>query len=188
VRWASLDTVVALGLAMFVNAAILIVAAASFHAAGHRDVVDLDRAYQLLSPLLGAPIASTLFGLALLAAGQSSTLTATLAGQVVMEGFLNLRLPPWQRRLLTRCLAIVPAAAGVLIFGEGSSTQMLILSQVILSLQLPFAVIPLVQFTGCRSLMGDLVSPPWLQGLAWAIAALLVWLNLSLIVHGPGFN
>ncbi len=186
VRWASLDTVMALGLAMFVNGAILIVAAASFHAAGRHDVVDLAQAYHLLSPMLGAPIASTLFGLALLAAGQSSTLTATLAGQVVMEGFLNLRLPPWQRRLLTRTLAIAPAAAGVILFGESSSTQLLILSQVVLSLQLPFAVIPLVQFTGRRSLMGDLTSPRWLQGMAWAIAAILVWLNLTLLVRGLG--
>jgi manganese transport protein len=183
IRFGVLDSVIALSFAFCINAAILILAAATFHQPGLQPVVEIQQAYQLLSPLLGTSIASVLFGVALLASGQSSTLTATLAGQVVMEGFVNIRLKPWQRRLLTRSLAIAPAVLCVAFLGEGSTTQLLILSQVILSLQLPFAVIPLVQFTNNRSLMKEFVSPRWLQILSWAIASLIVLLNGSLLVR-----
>jgi manganese transport protein len=145
-------------------------------------VEDLSQAYHLLTPLLGTSLASVLFGVGLLAAGQSSTLTATLAGQVVMEGFLDLRLPGWQRRLLTRCLALIPALATVLLLGDQATNRLLVLSQVVLSVQLPFAVIPLVLFCGRRGLMGELVAPRWLQGLGWACAAVIVLINGSLLL------
>lgn len=188
-RLASLDSVVALSLAFLVNAAILVLAAGAFHHSGAPPVDDLRQAHNLLSPLLGTELAGALFAIALLAAGQSSTVTATLAGQVVMEGFLNLRLPDWQRRLLTRSLALVPAMATVLWLGDDATTQLLVLSQVVLSLQLPFAVIPLVHFCGQRGLMGALQSPRWLQGISWLCAAAIVVMNGSLLwslVQGAG--
>ena len=149
----------ALSLAFFVNAAILVVAAATFHRAGRLDVADIRDAYQLLSPLLGVPVASTLFALALLASGTASTLTATLAGQIVMEGFIHIRLPAWLRRLVTRLLALVPALITIVWFGESSTGSLLVLSQVVLSLQLSFAVIPLVIFTSDKARMGAFVNP-----------------------------
>ncbi len=177
VRFATIDSTVALMFALFLNGAILVMAAATFHGTGHEDVADISDAYQLLSPLLGAPMASTLFALALLFSGQNATLTGTLAGQIVMEGFLNIRLRPWLRRLITRLIAIVPALITVYIFGERGAGSLLILSQVVLSLQLPFAVIPLVLFTGDKRKMGAHVAPRWVLVLAWPTAALIVGLN-----------
>jgi manganese transport protein len=179
----TIDSTVALTLALFINAAILIVAAATFHDAGYREVAEIQDAYKLLSPLLGVSAASAIFGLALLASGQSSTLTATLAGQIVMEGFLHLRLPSWLRRLATRLLAIVPALIAIVFFGERSTGNLLVLSQVVLSLQLSFAVVPLVMFTSDRRLMGEFVNPPWLKVLAWAIAVIIGSLNLWLLLQ-----
>ncbi|WP_461566955.1 Nramp family divalent metal transporter [Synechococcus sp.] len=176
------DTLIALSLAFLINVSILVLAAGSFYGRMPQPVTDLSEAYRLLTPMLGTSLASVLFGVALLAAGQSSTLTATMAGQVVMEGFLNLRLPDWKRRLLTRGLALIPALATVLLLGEQATNQLLVLSQVVLSLQLPFAVIPLVWFCGRRGLMGELQSPRWLLGLAWACAALIVLINGSLLL------
>ena len=181
-RFATLDAVLALSLAFLVNAAILILAGGAFHQAVAAPVEDLRQAYRLLTPLLGTSLASVLFAVALLAAGQSATITATLAGQVVMEGFLNLRLPDWQRRLLTRALALVPAMATVMLLGDAATAQLLVLSQVVLSLQLPFAVIPLVHFCGQRGLMGELRSPPWLQAVSWLCAAVIVLINASLLL------
>lgn len=183
IRLGSLDSTIALSLALFINAAILILAAATFHGSGHQDVAEIQDAYQLLSPLLGFGPASVLFAVALLASGQNSTLTGTLAGQIVMEGFLHLRLRPWLRRLITRLVAIVPALITILWFGEGSTTTLLILSQVVLSLQLPFAVIPLAMFTSNRRLMGEFVNPRWLKVLTYAIATLIVGLNLWLLAQ-----
>ncbi|WP_017299533.1 Nramp family divalent metal transporter [Nodosilinea nodulosa] len=181
IRLATWDSSIALMLALFINAAILIVAAATFHTSGHQGVAEIQDAYHLLSPLLGNSLASVLFAVALLASGQNSTLTGTLAGQIVMEGFLNLRLKPWLRRLLTRLLAIVPALACILWFGEQSTTELLVLSQVVLSIQLSFAVIPLVMFTSDRRIMGRLVNPRWLTRLAWAAAIVIVVLNVWLL-------
>ncbi|MBJ6122147.1 Nramp family divalent metal transporter [Sphingomonas mollis] len=180
-KLATIDSTVALGLAFFINASILILAAAAFHTAGRTDIAEIDEAYRLLAPSLGMGAASVVFAVALLASGQNSTVTGTLAGQIVMEGFLNLRLPVWARRLVTRALAIVPAVIVVGASGDAGATQLLVLSQVILSLQLPFAVVPLVAFTGRRDLMGDLVSPMWLRVLAWAIAAIIIVLNGTLL-------
>lgn len=182
IRLATVDTIVALSFALAINAAILILAASVFHAGGRPDVADIEEAYRLLAPMLGAGAASVVFALALLASGQNSTITGTLAGQIVMEGFLDIRLPIWLRRLVTRALAIVPAAAVIAIAGDGASTALLIASQVVLSLQLPFAVIPLVAFTGDRAMMGPFASPVWLRILAWAVAALIVILNLTLLL------
>ena len=179
-RYAFLDSTVALSFALFINAAILIVAAASFHTTGNTEVAEIQDAYQLLTPLLGAG-ASTVFALALLASGQNSTLTGTLAGQIVMEGFLNLRLRPWLRRLITRAIAIVPAAIVAILYGESGTAQLLILSQVILSLQLSFAVFPLVQFTSDRLKMGALVNPRWLTILAYTVATVIGSLNAWLL-------
>lgn len=176
-----IDSTIALMIALFINAAILILAAATFHNTGYQDVAEIQDAYKLLSPVLGFAPASILFAIALLASGQNSTLTGTLAGQIVMEGFLHIRLRPWLRRLLTRLVAIVPALVTIVIFGEGSATSLLILSQVILSLQLPFAVIPLVMFTSDRRLMREFVNPQWLKVLAWAIATVIVGLNAWLL-------
>ena len=185
VRFATWDVTIALVFALLVNAAILILAASAFHSAGLRDVVSLERAYQLLSPTLGAGVASTLFAVALLACGQNSSLTGAVAGQVVMEGFTNLRLSPWLRRLGARALALLPAIAAIAILGEGSATRLLIFSQVILSLQLPFAVIPLVRLTSDRRLMGVHVNRPSAVFAAWSVAALIVamngWLLLQLV-------
>ena len=181
-RFATADAVIALVLAFLVNASILVLAGGAFHGRGLPPVHDLSEAYHLLTPLLGTSLASVLFGVGLLAAGQSSTLTATLAGQVVMEGFLDLRLPAWQRRLITRGLALVPAMATVILLGDQATNQLLVLSQVVLSLQLPFAVIPLVWFCSRRGLMGDLRAPAWLQLIGWACAAVIVAINLSLLL------
>ncbi len=181
-RYAVLDSTVALTFALFINAAILIVAAATFHRSGHVGVAEIQDAYKLLTPLLGVSGASVVFAIALLASGQNSTLTGTLAGQIVMEGFLDIRLRPWVRRLLTRLIAIVPAAIVAIAFGASGTTALLILSQVILSLQLSFAVVPLVSFTSDRAKMGDLVSPPWLKGLSWTAAGVIAGLNMWLLV------
>ncbi len=181
ITMATIDVTVALGLAFFINAAILILAAATFHVAGRTDVADIDQAYELLAPMLGMGAASVVFAVALLASGQNSTVTGTLAGQIVMEGFLNLRMPVWARRLVTRLLAIVPAVLVVGATGDAGATKLLVLSQVVLSLQLPFAVVPLVAFTGSRKLMGALISPVWLRILAWAIAVVIIGLNATLL-------
>lgn len=181
IKWAVADSTIALMLALFINAAILIVAAAAFHGTGHSNVASIEDAHALLSPLLGLSIASTLFAVALLASGMNSTVTATLAGQIVMEGFLRLRIPSWARRLLTRGLAIIPVIVVTAIYGERGTGQLLILSQVILSMQLPFAVIPLVRFVSDRRLMGVFVIPRWLAMLAWIVAGIIVLLNLKLL-------
>jgi manganese transport protein len=172
VRFAFIDSTIALSFAFFINSAILIIAAATFHTSGHAEVAEIQDAYKLLSPLLGAG-ASTAFALALLASGQNSTLTGTLAGQIVMEGFLNIRIRPWMRRLITRIIAIVPAAIVAMFYGERGTAQLLILSQVILSLQLSFAVVPLVVFTSSRAKMGRFVNPRWLQAVAWTTAVVI---------------
>jgi manganese transport protein len=179
--FATIDSTVALMFALTINASILILAAATFHANGHTDVAELGRAQELLQPLLGASIAPTLFGIALLCCGLSSTVTATMAGQIVMEGFLDIRLPAWLRRLVTRGVAIVPAIAVTLIWGEGQTGKLLILSQVILSLQLPFAIVPLVMFTAARDKMGTFTAPRWLTAIAILIAAIVITLNVKLL-------
>lgn len=181
IRWATWDSTIALMLALFINAAILIVAAAAFHTTGHQDVAEIQDAYHLLSPLLGLGIASTLFGLALLAAGTNSTITGTLAGQIVMEGFLHLSLPPWARRLVTRGLAIVPVVIGTVLYGDASVGQLLMASQVVLSLQLPFAVIPLVLFVSDRKLMGKFVISKPLTIFSWLVAGVILGLNFKLL-------
>ena len=181
IKWSVTDSTIALTLALFVNAAILIVAAATFHQSGHSDVAEIGDAYRLLSPLLGLGIASTLFAIALLASGLNSTVTATLAGQIVMEGFLHLRLPTWARRLVTRGIAIVPVVAVTWIYGERGTGQLLVLSQVVLSMQLPFAVIPLVRFVSDRRKMGDFVISRPMAVVAWLIAGVIAILNLKLL-------
>ncbi len=186
VRYAFIDSTIALSFALFINAAILIVAAATFHRTGNTQVAEIQDAYQLLTPLLGVGIASTVFALALLASGQNSTLTGTLAGQIVMEGFLNLRIRPWLRRLITRGIAIVPAAITAILYGESGTAKLLILSQVILSLQLSFAVFPLVMFTSDRHKMGPFVNPRWLKVLAYTVAAVIASLNAWLLVQTVG--
>ena len=186
VRYAFLDSTIALSFALFINAAILIVAAATFHRTGHAEVAEIQDAYQLLTPLLGVAGASAVFALALLASGQNSTLTGTLAGQIVMEGFLNIRIRPWLRRLITRGIAIVPAALTAIFFGEHGTAKLLILSQVILSLQLSFAVFPLVRFTSERAKMGEFVNSGWLQVLAYAVALVIASLNVWLLVQTIG--
>ena len=186
VRYAFLDSTVALSLALFINAAILVVAAATFHRAGRTDVAEIQQAYQLLTPLLGVTGASAVFAFALLASGQNSTLTGTLAGQIVMEGFLNIRLRPWLRRLITRGIAIVPAALTAIFFGENGTARLLILSQVMLSLQLSFAVFPLVQFTSDRAKMGEFVNPAWLKTLAYGVAVVIAALNALVLVQAFG--
>jgi manganese transport protein len=182
IRFATLDSTVALLFAFFINAAILILAAATFHNTGHQEVADIGDAYHLLTPLLGTTLASTLFAVALLASGQNSTITGTLAGQIVMEGFLNIRLPAWLRRLITRLIAIVPAVIVTAMYGERGAGGLLILSQVILSLQLSFAVIPLVYFTSQRRKMGPFVNRRPLAAIAWMVAATIVGLNGWLLV------
>ncbi|UWZ86705.1 Nramp family divalent metal transporter [Occallatibacter riparius] len=177
IKFANLDSALALTLALFVNAAILIVAAAVFHRTGHFEVGAIEDAYKLLSPLVGATFASTLFAVALLASGQNSSITGTLAGQVVMEGFVHMKLAPWLRRLITRAIAIVPTIVVVAFYGEHGTEKLLLLSQVILSLQLSFAVIPLVIFTSSRKHMGEFVNAPWQKGLAWVVASVIVGLN-----------
>ena len=183
VKFAFLDSTVALSFALFINAAILIVAAATFHRAGQTSVAEIQDAYKLLTPLLGVTGASAVFAFALLASGQNSTLTGTLAGQIVMEGFLNIRIRPWLRRLITRLIAIVPAALTAIFFGSHGTAQLLILSQVILSLQLSFAVFPLVRFTSDRLKMGDFVNPFWLKALAYVVAVAIAGFNAWLLVQ-----
>ncbi|TGY34206.1 MULTISPECIES: Nramp family divalent metal transporter [Stenotrophomonas] len=181
-RWAVADSTLALMLALFINASILILAAAVFHAHGRTDVQDIEQAHELLAPMLGVGLASTLFAVALLASGINSTVTATLAGQIVMEGFLRLRIAPWARRLITRGIAIVPVVVVTALYGDQGTARLLVLSQVLLSMQLPFAVIPLVRFVSDRTRMGVLVAPRWLIALSWVIAAVIVVLNVKLLV------
>ena len=183
IKFGTIDSTVALSLALFINSAILIVSAATFHFSGNQNVAEIQDAYQLLSPLLGVSAASAIFGIALLASGQSSTLTATLAGQIVMEGFLQMRLSPLLRRLATRLLAILPALIAIIFFGEKSTGSLLVFSQVILSLQLSFAVVPLVMFTSNRRLMGEFVNPPWLKISGWLVTTIIVSLNLWLLLQ-----
>jgi manganese transport protein len=182
VKFAFIDSTIALSFALFINAAILIVAAATFHTSGHSEVAEIQDAYKLLTPLLGAG-ASTMFALALLASGQNSTLTGTLAGQIVMEGFLNIRIRPWLRRLITRGIAIIPAAAVAVMYGESGTAKLLVLSQVILSMQLSFAVFPLVAFTSDKMKMGEFVNRPWLKSLAYLVAVVIAGLNIWLLVQ-----
>ena len=179
--YATFDSTLALMFALLINAAILILAAASFHATGQTEVVELGDAHQLLGPLLGSAITPSLFAVALLCCGLNSTVTATLAGQAVMEGFLEMRLPPWLRRLVTRAIAIVPAATITILYGSAGTGRLLILTQVVLSLQLSFAVVPLVMFTTDRRKMGALVAPLWLALLAGLIAVAIIGLNLKLL-------
>ncbi|MEK7795366.1 MAG: Nramp family divalent metal transporter [Candidatus Hydrogenedentota bacterium] len=181
IKYATIDSTVSLLFAFFINAAILILSAATFHGTEHEDIADIHDAYLLLTPTLGASLASFLFALALLASGQNSTLTGTMAGQIVMEGFLNIRLRPWVRRLLTRAVAIVPAVIVAALYGESGVGKLLVLSQVILSLQLSFAVVPLLRFTGDKVKMGRFVNPPALKVVAWVIAAIIISLNVFLL-------
>ena len=182
IKFATIDSSTALMFALFINAAILILAASAFHWSGHQDVAEIQDAYKLLTPLLGAG-ASTVFALALLASGQNSTLTGTLAGQIVMEGFLNIRLRPWLRRLITRAIAIVPAAIVAIMYGESGTAKLLVLSQVVLSMQLSFAVFPLVRFTSEKAKMGEFTNPMWLKFLAYAVALIIAGLNIWLLVQ-----
>jgi manganese transport protein len=179
---ATIDSTIALMFALLINASILILAAATFHSRGQFDVAELDQAHSFLAPLLGSAIAPTLFGIALLCCGLNSTVTATLSGQIVMEGFLDIKLPGWMRRLITRGIAIVPAAIVTVLYGEKGSAQLLILSQVVLSLQLPFAIVPLVMFTADRRKLGDLVAPRWVTALAVLTALVVIALNVKLLV------
>ncbi|MBA5247345.1 Nramp family divalent metal transporter [Marnyiella aurantia] len=181
IKFATIDSTVALLLAFFINAAILIVAAATFHTTGNRDVADIHDAHKMLAPILGTTLASIFFAVALLASGQNSTLTGTLAGQIVMEGFLNIRLKPWLRRLVTRLIAVIPALIVTIIYGERGTTDLLLLSQVILSMQLSFAVVPLVMFTGSKLKMGEFANKLWLKILIWIIAFIIIILNLYLL-------
>ena len=181
IKMATIDSTVALMFALFINASILILAAATFHSAGQNDVAEIQDAFQLLGPMLGAPLAATVFAVALLASGLNSTVTATLTGQIVMEGFINFRMAPWKRRLLTRGLAIIPAAFVTILYGASGTARLLVLSQVMLSLQLPFAMVPLVMFTGNNRKMNGLAAPRWLIWSAWIITVIIVTLNLKLI-------
>ena len=181
IKLATIDSTIALMFALLINASILILAGATFHKAGRIDVAELDQAHSFLEPLLGSAIAPTLFGIALLCCGLNSTVTATLSGQIVMEGFIDIRLPPWARRLTTRAIAIVPAAVVTIWYGEAGTAKLLILSQVVLGLALPFSIIPLVMFTADRGKMGALVAPYWVTALAVIVAAIVVALNVKLI-------
>lgn len=180
-RHATWDSTIALMLALAVNASILILAAATFHASGNTEIVEIDKAHALLTPLLGGSLAPTLFGVALLCCGLNATVTATMSGQIVMEGFIALRISPVMRRLITRLIAIVPAMAVILLHGSEETGQLLILSQVVLSFQLPFAIVPLVMFTASRGKMGDLVAPLWLTALCALIAVVIIVLNVNLL-------
>jgi manganese transport protein len=186
IKFATIDSTVALMFALFINAAILIVSAATFY--GKQEVAAIEKAHELLSPMMGVSLASTLFAVALLASGQNSTLTGTLAGQIVMEGFLNIRLRPWLRRLITRLIAIIPAVIVTALYGESKTTDLLVLSQVILSLQLPFAVVPLVLFTSDRRKMGEFASPVWVKVLAWITATIIIVLNVKLLADTFGLT
>jgi manganese transport protein len=182
IKLATLDSTIALMFALLINASILILAAATFNKTGKTDVAELEQVHSFLAPLLGSAIAPTLFGIALLCCGLNSTVTATLSGQIVMEGFLDIRLPPWLRRLVTRAIAIVPAAIVTVWYGEKGTAQLLILSQVVLSFQLPFAVVPLVMFTADRRKMDELVAPRWVTALAVLVAAIIIALNVKLLI------
>ena len=182
-RYNFIDSFLALNFAFFINAAILVMAAATFFRHGMSQIAEIQDAYHTLSPLLGIPFASALFAVALLCSGQNSTLTGTLAGQIVMEGFLNIRLSPWLRRLITRLIAIIPAVIAVAFYGTRGTAKLLIFSQVILSLQLSFAVFPLVQFTSDRTKMGEFVNPRWVKALAWTVAFIIAALNAYLLVQ-----
>jgi len=186
IRYNTIDTIIALGAAFFVNAAILVVAAAVFHATGHTDVSELEDAHRLLAPLLGAPIASTAFAVALLASGQSSTITGTLAGQIVMEGFLKIRIRPWLRRLITRLLAIVPAIILIGASGGKNTVGLLVFSQVVLSMQLSFAIFPLMSFTSDPKLMGEFANPRWVKVVGYTICTVIASLNLYLLLQVLG--
>src|SRR6266508_3930152 len=181
IKFATIDSTLALMFALFINAAILIVSAAVFHSSGHQDVAEIQEAYKLLTPLLGVSIASIVFAVALLASGQNSTLTGTLAGQIVMEGFLNFRITPWLRRLITRLIAIIPAVLIIGIFGEGKTTELLVASQVVLSMQLGFAVWPLMRFTGEKAKMGEFANRLWVKILGWTAAGIIIVLNVKLL-------
>src|SRR5438105_5761565 len=182
IQFATIDSTVALMFALFINASILILSAAAFHWSGHQDVAEIQDAYRLLSPLLGVGIASILFAVALLASGQNSTLTGTLAGQIVMEGFLNIRITPWLRRLITRLIAIVPALLVIGFFGESKTTELLVASQVVLSMQLGFAVWPLMRFTSEKAKMGEFANGLWIKILGWAVAGIIIVLNVKLLL------
>lgn len=183
IKYATWDSTIALTFALFINSAILIVSAATFHQAGMTQVANITEAYHLLTPIVGTTLASVMFAVALLASGQNSTLTGTLAGQIVMEGFINIRLAPWLRRLITRLIAIIPAVIVTALYGDQGIQDLLIFSQVILSLQLPFAVIPLVNFTSSKAKMGEFTNKLWLKSLAWTIAGVIVILNVYLLVQ-----
>jgi manganese transport protein len=181
IKYSTIDSCGALTLALFVNGAILVLAAATFHGTGHESVADIEDAHKLLTPLLGAAAASTLFAIALLASGQNATITGTLAGQIIMEGFLNIRIRPWLRRIITRAVAVVPAVVVIGIYGDGATGELLIASQVVLSLQLPFAVIPLIIFTSSKKKMGPFATGWIVTPLAWVTAAIVVVLNMKLL-------
>jgi len=182
IKFATIDSTFALMFALFINAAILILSAAAFHWSGHQDVAEIQEAYQLLSPLLGVGVASIFFAVALLASGQNSTLTGTLAGQIVMEGFLNIRITPWLRRLITRLIAIVPALLVIGFFGESKTTELLVASQVVLSMQLGFAVWPLMRFTSEKAKMGEFANGLWIKILGWTVAGIIIVLNVKLLL------
>ncbi|GAA5117543.1 hypothetical protein GCM10023212_06490 [Luteolibacter yonseiensis] len=182
IKFGTIDSTVALMFALFINGGILILAASAFHWSGHQDVAAIQDAYKLLTPVLGVAGASALFAIALLASGQNSTLTGTLAGQIVMEGFINIRVRPWLRRIITRGLAVIPAVVIIAIFGEGKTTELLIGSQVVLSMQLGFAVWPLMRFTGEKEKMGTFVNPLWIKILGWSTTIIIIVLNLKLLV------
>ncbi len=186
IKFATIDSTTALMFALFINGAILVVSAATFYTRGHHNVAGIQEAFQMLSPMLGVSIAGIVFAVALLASGQNSTLTGTLAGQIVMEGFLNIRLRPWLRRLITRAIAVIPAAIVAGMYGETGAAKLLVFSQVVLSLQLPFAVVPLIQFTSDRRKMGEFANPLWLKILAWATALVIIVLNLKLLLDFVG--
>ena len=188
IKFATLDSTLALMFALFINGAILVLAAAAFHRSGHAEVAAIQDAYHLLDGLLGVTFASVIFAVALLASGQNSTLTGTLAGQIVMEGFLNIRIRPWLRRLITRAIAIVPAVVVIGFFGEGKSTELLVASQVCLSMQLGFACWPLMRFTGERAKMGEFVNPRWIKILGWGTTLLIIGLNVKLMLDGAGIT
>ncbi len=181
IRFSTIDSTVSLFLAFFINAAILVLAAAAFHFSGNQTVADITDAHRLLNPILGVKVAGILFAVALLASGQNSTLTGTLSGQIVMEGFLHLRIKPWLRRLITRLIAIIPAMVVASLYGEHGTSELLVFSQVVLSLQLSFAVVPLVIFTGDKLKMGQFVNPGWMKVTAWAVAVLIIGLNVYLL-------
>ena len=186
IKYATIDSTVALMFALLINAAILILAAATFHKTGKTDVTELGQAHSLLSPLLGSLIAPSLFGIALLCCGLNSTVTATLAGQAVMEGFVDIKVQPWLRRLITRAIAIVPAVIVIGIYGEGKSTALLVASQVCLSMQLGFACWPLMRFTGERAKMGEFVNPWWIKLLGWTVTLVIIGLNVKLLLDFSG--